>query len=177
MVSELNRRLVFTARTSTDLRIIPWISLRIAYVSGPQRARIRIGSGSPATVQISPNESEILQHATNELTQTYPRTRIHPTIYTHKHTCTPAYIRIQVYIYIHLYTYIYIHIRTWIKIHRHAHPSCNIHNNTQTPTLIWTTLLHKCPYKNKNKTNLEPICGAPTGAPTESSGVAEGVVG
>jgi len=48
-ISEPNRRLVFTARTGTDLQIILWIDLRIACVSGPQRARIRIGSGSSAT--------------------------------------------------------------------------------------------------------------------------------
>jgi len=46
-VSEPNRHLVSTARTRIDLRIIPWVGLRIAYVSGPQRARIWIGSGSP----------------------------------------------------------------------------------------------------------------------------------
>jgi len=33
------------------------------------------------------------------------------------------------------------------------------------------------PYKNRCKTNLESICGAPTEAPTEACGAAEGVVG
>jgi len=47
VVSEPNRCLIFIARTDTDLRIIPWIGLRIVYVSGPQWVRIRIGSGSP----------------------------------------------------------------------------------------------------------------------------------
>ena len=37
---EPNRRLVFTARTGTNLRIIQWIGLRIACASCPQRVRI-----------------------------------------------------------------------------------------------------------------------------------------
>jgi len=43
------RRLVFTARTGTDLRIVLWVSLLIVSVSGPQRAQIRIESGSHQT--------------------------------------------------------------------------------------------------------------------------------
>jgi len=35
---EPNHRLVFTARTGTNLRIIPLVGIRIASVSGPQRA-------------------------------------------------------------------------------------------------------------------------------------------
>ena len=64
----------------------------------------------------------------------------------------------------------YMHIHACINIPTHAQTQTHINMN-------FYILLHKCPYKNKNKTNLEPICGALTGAPMEASGVAEGVVG
>jgi len=56
-VSEPNRHLIFIARTGTDLRIIPWIGPRIPCVSGSQRARIRIGSGSREWVRIAVTRS------------------------------------------------------------------------------------------------------------------------
>ena len=40
-----NRLLIFTTKTGTDLRIIPWGGLQIAYVSGPQQHN----SESPVT--------------------------------------------------------------------------------------------------------------------------------
>jgi len=46
-ISEPNRRLVFTARTGTDLQIILWIHLRITIVSGPDLLQ---------RLWISPNE-------------------------------------------------------------------------------------------------------------------------
>ena len=98
-VSEPNHHLVFTTRTGTDLQIISWIGLRISYVSGPQRARIRIGSGSPTTVRISPNGSKTLSHAT-EHTNKYKYT-LNTLLSTPTHTCTPTHVHIQVYTYIH----------------------------------------------------------------------------
>ena len=104
-VSEPNHYLVFTARIGTDLRIIPWTSLRIAIISGPQRARIRIGSGSPATVRISPNKSETLQYATKHMN-------------SHKHTLvhvyTPQYTRIHICVQPHIYVYKYTHTPTYM---------------------------------------------------------------
>ena len=84
-VSEPNRHLVFTVRTSTDVRIIPWIGLRIACVSGAQRARIWIGSGSPATVRISLNDSERCNTQPTPYSQAHRHIRVHPRTYIYIH--------------------------------------------------------------------------------------------
>ena len=83
-VSESNRRLVFTARTRTDLRIIPWGGLQIACVSGPQRARTRIGSGSPVAGFRS--HRRVWNNATRN--QTLKDTRIQVHTHTGTHTFT-----------------------------------------------------------------------------------------
>ena len=59
--------------------------------------------GSVLTKRI---RSAATRNQTHELTQTYSRTRIHSTIYTHTHTCTPTYIRIQVYTYTNIHAYL-----------------------------------------------------------------------
>ena len=54
MVLEPNCRLVFTARTGTDLRIISRIGLQIAIVSGPECVQIRISCNESGTHQMGP---------------------------------------------------------------------------------------------------------------------------
>ena len=94
VVSEPNLRMVFTEWTGTDLRIIPWFGLRIAYVSGPQRARIRIGSGShqmnPKRCNMQPNiQININIHLTYSLAHWHMR--VHSRSHTHAsiHIPTP----------------------------------------------------------------------------------------
>ena len=149
-----NHCLVFTAWTGTDLRIIPWIGLRIACVSDPQRARIRIESGSPATVWISPNKFETL-YMQPKHTKKYKYTlNTHPS--TPTHTCTPTYIHIHTYIrvytYIHssthacVHKYKYIHtlIHVYMLIYIHTSIHTYIYIPTYTHELKTHTLAHPC---------------------------------
>ena len=140
-----NLHLFFTAWTGTDLQVIPWVNLRIAYVSGPQRAQVRI---SRYRVRISLNGSETLWHAT-ECSQWYTNTHIH---YIHTPTC----IHIHIPIYIHVY--IYTHIHTYRHIPTHTYNITQPHtikltqpHTTHTfkhtyPTVQTTTHKHKHAY-------------------------------
>jgi len=124
-VSEPNRRLVFTARTGTDLRIILWIGLLIAYVSGPQRAWVQIsgnGSGFHQTGLKCCNTQPNTQGHTNTYT-IHTRHALHTHVHTVKHT------NIHIRAYIPTYTYMHANTPKHTIIHAHTkHTHANILN-------------------------------------------------
>ena len=133
-----NRRLIFTARIGTDLQIISWIGLQIAYVLGPQRARIWIVSESP--------EAGFGSHRTNPKCCSTQPTHTNKYKYTlNTHTCIQTHTRIPTHVHIQTYTTLYVYINmsiyTYIHIHHllnHAHAShtkiMHIHHAPKTRT-------------------------------------------
>jgi len=119
-VLEPDRRLVFTARTGTDLWIIPWGGLQITYISGPQRARIRIGFGSPV--------AGFGSHQMGPKHYSMQPTHIYKNKYTlNTHTCIQTHTRI-------LYTPTPIWVYTYILTDNHAYT----HELTHTKHTIYT---------------------------------------
>ena len=119
-ILEPNHRLFFTARTGTDLGIIPWAGLRIASVSRHLRTRIRVGSGSHERVW-----NAATRNPTHELARTYTSTYIHTT-YIRVQTCIHRLIHSK---YI-IYTYIRI-ICTYPHLPKHTHALTHAHTSTQ----------------------------------------------
>jgi len=115
-VSKLNRHLVFTARTGTDLRIILWAGLRIACASGPEWIqiwvscyRVRIARTSPKRCNTQLNIQKKYKYILNTLPST-------PT-----HTCTPTHTYGHICIYPHTYTQALTHTHTHLLINTYMH--------------------------------------------------------
>ena len=130
MILDLNRRLVFTARTSTDLRIISWVSLQIVSLSCLQRTQSispvtesgsfeRIRSHCDTQPYIERGE---LTHASHMYVTVHTHARVLPHTSIHTGTCkhfiyTNPHIHVLSYnntpncIYIiHLHVFIHSHL-------------------------------------------------------------------
>ena len=149
MILETNRRLVFTSQAGNNLRIIPWIGLQIAYVSGPQRAQLQSLITGPVltkwvrnavTCNETHREEGESKHKHLIHSHMYPSkyaTRAYIHGYTHIHT----YIRVYTYIYticIYIYIpmhalYIYIHIHTCRHTHTYLHELKHTHKYPRMP--------------------------------------------
>jgi len=100
VILEPNRHLVFTTRTGTDLRIIPWISLRITMVSGPEWIQIQISCNGSESHQTNLKRCTTQPNTFDDI-QTYTYT-LYTYLHMDTHTCT------NIYTYTHTHTHMQI---------------------------------------------------------------------